>query len=255
MKTILLFNLSIFFVSSILNASQETHIRSDFQVYLWPGNPPAGIQTLQPKSNEPSKEAANVNLMMRSSPIPLIEYASPKQNNQTRIDAAQNRLSPLYQYNGPNPLVFFQGEAGSRRVIGTIQMPDCKRVLLIFKPNSQTGTYDIHALDNSNENIKKGQALVCNLTQTNIACMFNRQLKKLTPGSSEIANLGPAIDFTATVQIASADTSGVWKERYAQRLIVRPNDSIIAIIYTPQTQENEFRILTIRNPEGIANAP
>jgi hypothetical protein len=224
-----------------------------FQVYLLPGGIPPGVRTASLPESQTGNSGAGESLM-KSYVAPIIEYCPSGEGASARVDAAECRLSGEYVYTGPNQLVFFQESPSlnaqtTRKTIGSVDLPPSfKRALLCFFPNQERGGYNIFAIDPSLDKIRPGQALVKNVTPTPIACLFNDQQFMLAPGESTLAALGPASDFTAVLRIAASDDEGEWKEKYGERLVVAPQDSLIALIINKPGRLDQLRILVVRNP-------
>lgn len=250
--------LALFFTSlSVVHAEDEkANPVFSFRIYLWPGENPPGVQTVPtPDSNAASnKEEDGIDFMDPYEP-PLIEYCPTGEGEAVQIKAEAQRISPLYEYSSSDPLTFFQeiytsNNSFSRKTLGKIGLPpNQKQSLLIFYPKSESTGYDIFPVDSSQRGIPAGKSRVYNLTTTPVACLFNQQSIRLEPGESELAELGPNQDFSVTIRIGAPNEEGKWRERYAQRLRIPPEASILTLIYRKSGNRNAYRVTALEIPE------
>ncbi|WP_269522706.1 hypothetical protein [Coraliomargarita parva] len=250
--------LTILLLACITTASAvetEESRELSFQVYLWQGGTPAGVKTIKKPGSDTNRndEAEGIFLMDAYEP-PLIQYCPTGINEAVQVNALEQRLSPRYKYTGTGPLQFFQDIPQSdgtiqRKQLGIVDLPaNDQHALLIFYPKKLGGGYDIYPINNSLESIPAGKSRIYNLTTTPIACMFNEQSLRLMPGGSDTASLGPQEDFFVVVRIGAPNEEGKWRERYAQRLRVNPEASILTLIYKKSEQQNAYRIVALEMP-------
>ncbi|MBC2602708.1 hypothetical protein [Puniceicoccus vermicola] len=186
---------------------------------------------------------------------PTIEFSPNGGDEVELVQAAEQRLSPTYWYEGSNPLVFFRQESvgtGSvRRVfLGDVSIPPSFRhALLLFLPDPESrNTYRIYPIDNSRERVKPGEACVLNITGTTIGCLFNQEQILLEPGEQKVVPIGASESVYIVVRIGAENNKGDWKERYAEQLYVNPSDSLTILVYNKAGRPNNFRIMQIKNP-------
>lgn len=226
-----------------------------FQVFLWPGTP---NPNLEKSVTEKQGNILDGKLMPLYVP-PTLQY-SPDGGEEVRaIDAAVRRLSRTYQYAGYPPLRFFREESISenqvKRVpLGEVNIPSTmQRALLLFLPNTKKpDEYLIYPIENSITRTKPGQACVINISSKPVVCLFNQEKLFLESGDSEIVPIGANAQVSIVVRIGAEADNGKWKERYAQRLNVKPDDSLTVLLYNKQEMPDTFRIMAIDNPKDEA---
>ncbi len=232
--------------------SQEEVIPIHFQVYLWPGGPNPNMEAA---IREMDHQSMNDMIMPKYVP-PTIQFSPYNNAEKVKIEAAERRLSPSYQYFGNGPLTFFREMVGfdgsSHRVIlGSVTIPqDYSRTLLLFFPNPDSSdTYRIIPIENSRQDVPPGNANIINLTQQTVACLFGEKRTLLESGAQEVVPVQPNERLSLLVRLGAESEDGEWRERHAQQLIINPDDSITALIYTKPGKADAYRILKILNPK------
>ncbi|WPJ96706.1 hypothetical protein SH580_03180 [Coraliomargarita algicola] len=226
--------------------SQTLHAQEypviNFKVYLWPTDRPTPSKVERTKGSDAQE-------IMRAYTPPKVAYSPNGADEVSFIQIAKKRISPSYRYQGPQPLTFFNVVENARQPLGSTRIADGMReVLLLLFPNSdESPGYQILPLDISNDTIPDGQALIYNLSEQPVACLFNKQKIALLPNTSELAKLGPEHDYAAIIRIGAQDHNGEWSEQYAQRLFIDPQGSALLMIYKQPDRGNVFRIMQIKN--------
>ncbi|WP_309380259.1 hypothetical protein [Cerasicoccus frondis] len=238
-----------FYTSLILPhlAQAQREVPVKFKVFLWPSYPTEGGDTrIIEKVDDDGNPYSSVEHV-----APRIKYSPTGDEVVEEIQAAQNRMSPIYEYRGVGPIQFFRSDSGGRKTIGSVNLPEgLTDVILVFFPPAKNGFAKIFPVNAGSSNLKSGEARIYNLCSNSVACLFNDQKMLLESGASNAAKLGPSNETSVLVRLGSQIDDERWKERFARKLPVNPNESLIVFIYNKDGNPRKFRLLTINNQES-----
>ncbi|MFP4156610.1 MAG: hypothetical protein ACLFU4_03245 [Opitutales bacterium] len=126
-----------------------------------------------------------------------LKYLQGDRSTAASVNFFSSSRSPVYEYEGPNPIVFFKefagpkaSEAGDlrRRVVGQISIPEPGgEYLFIFFPDSQGGDdrYAIYPLPDSPRELPYGTIRFFNATSFTLHGIVGGDRVRFPPGPSE----------------------------------------------------------------------
>lgn len=243
-STLLFLVLGLFLPQYFLHAQEQPEtLNVKFRVYLW-SNPPQTQQKV---------EMTDVN----GEPPPLMDYKTPTisymdgPNRSKSIHAAARRLSRTYTYQGTNPLVFVDehttGPDGEPvyTELGRVTLPtNASEVILFLFPNptSVQVHYNIVAIPAAAEDIPSGDALVMNISGTQIAAKIGEQQVVLDNSATQRIRIGSPKNSILPIMIGAPDENGQWQRKFSQPIVVNNNAGSILLFYTAN---NSYRVAVL----------
>jgi hypothetical protein len=196
-------------------------------------------------------------LMSWDSVITDLNYAQGRK--VVPVSMLPNGRSVFYEYEGPDPLVFFREVAGpdgklQAEVAGSISPGDFKdRTLLIFfKSPSDPKQYLIKAFDDSDAAIPPGCYRFINISNVPLRVKCGGDTGELPAGNALTLHGNPTSGGEITgIQVDAVTGSGV-KHAYSNRLpFGKTTRTLIFVFQIPATGSFELK----RLPEDIAALP
>lgn len=170
-----------------------------------------------------------------NNPLPGGVYTQPTGGEPIRIYT--NAPTDQVQYEGPNPIVFYQDgpkdESGKpvRVPIARYDAADApaQPLLLFSKPDASNSSYTVQAIDNNLQSAPPGSFRLFNLTEKDIFGVIANQRFRIDAGQSAFTQVSQTGDIEVVVQLAE-NADGEPKRLYASSWTYSPHFRYLVFI-------------------------
>jgi len=161
--------------------------------------PTAGINAQEPAEEEPTIKAKFTVYSLKR--LQDLKFIHGDQKGASALEFFSSARSKLYEYEGPNPIIFFREtpaptiedpNAVYRTKVAELTLPEGGgEFLFIFFPDSRSDNkkYRIYPLDDSKSELPTGSIRLFNATSFQLEGVFGRNKINLAPGPSEAYRL------------------------------------------------------------------
>lgn len=183
---------------------------------------------------------------------PEILYWADGVSDVVPLAADKGRLSSSFHYRGPPVVHFFRknlsitaDEAAPIPVAHVSVSPSAKELIFLFFPVGD-GTYRVLPVESSLSVVKRGSALIYNLSDTTLTCTLGGPRFELGPNQSKLHSLGSIDGDFQPVLAASQDEDGKWKRKIERKLSVDQRSSMLFVLYNLAEKPSRFKLLPLR---------